>query len=294
MSKILVLGKGGQLSNALQKLLGDTALVAGPDEASFLEPDVVQRLSRFADGQTISAVINAAAYTQVDKSEGEGLGECFRINATAVAEIAEWVSSLGIPFVHFSTDYVFNGEGDKPWTEEDTPDPQGAYGKSKLLSEVLVSNTGGRHLIFRTSWLYDESGKNFFTTMRRLMGEREELKVVADQIGAPTYVPHLARYAVSALIKATQDDGFPSGTYHVCSGGHTSWHGFATAIFEHERAKNPALRCQRVLPIPSSEYPLPAKRPLNSRLDCTLAERTFGLAMPGWRDGLEECFKALG
>lgn len=292
MSKILILGKGGQLSNALVALLGERALVAGIEEADFMDAGFTGKLEAFVGSQPITAVINAAAYTQVDLSEGEGLGACFRINATAVAELSQWVQMRGFPVVHFSSDYVFNGSGDKPWNEQDEPDPLNAYGKSKILGEVLLSQYSGPYLIFRTSWLYDASGKNFFTTIRRLLSEKPELNIVADQIGAPTYVPHLAASVLVALSKALSANEFPSGTYHMCSGGETSWYGFASAIFEHEKAQNPQLTCQKISPIPSSAYPLPAKRPLNSRLDCSRVKNTFGIAMPNWSEGLRDCFKA--
>jgi dTDP-4-dehydrorhamnose reductase len=292
MSKILVLGKGGQLSNALLALLGNRAIVAGPEEADFMEAGFTDKLEAFVGNQPITAVINAAAYTQVDLSETNGLEASFRINATAVAELAQWVKTRGFPIVHFSSDYVFNGSGEKPWNEQDQPDPLNAYGKSKILGEVLLSQYSGPYLIFRTSWLYDASGKNFFSTIRRLLGEKPELNVVADQIGAPTYVPHLAAAVLAVLDKALSANEFPSGTYHMCSSGETSWYGFANAIFEHEKAKKPELTCQKISPIPSSAYPLPAKRPLNSRLDCSRVKNTFGIAMPDWSEGLKDCFKA--
>jgi dTDP-4-dehydrorhamnose reductase len=150
---------------------------------------------------------------------------------------------------------------------------------------------GGRYLIFRTSWVYDAAGKNFFNTILRLSSEREELKIIADQHGAPTYAPHLARAVLAALDAAMHREHFPSGVYHLCGGGETTWHGFATAIVAAARNKGFALKVRAILPIPASDYPLPAPRPYNSRLDCAKALSMFGVALPGWQAGLAECME---
>ncbi len=294
MSKgsLLILGKGGQLSNALCALLGDQARVIGPDEANFLDENFIGTLDSLIGTHSFKAVINTAAYTNVDLSETTGETDAFRINATAVAELAGWCRERKLPLVHFSSDYVFNGSGSNRWNERDQPEPLNSYGRSKLLGEVLASDHSGHYLIFRTSWLYDATGKNFFTTMRRLLGSKEELNVVADQMGAPTYVPHLAKAVMECVNKALAAPEFPDGTYHLCSGGETSWHGFASAIWAHERAHNPDLACKTLSPIPTTSYPLPAPRPLNSRLDCSRARDVFGVVMPTWEDGLKDCFAA--
>lgn len=293
MGNILVLGKGGQVANALETLLGERALVAGPDEADFLDGDFIRKLELWVGERPVTAVINAAAYTQVDKAEGDDRELCFRINAGAVGELAAWCRQYKLPLVHYSTDYVFDGSGNRPRREDEPTGPLNAYGDSKLAGEKALAEAGGNHLLLRTSWLYDSEGKNFFNTMLRLMREKDSLNVVSDQIGAPTYAPHIARATLDALERALASPEFPTGTYHVCSGGETSWHGFAQAIYKRLKTIEPKLRCRKVNPIPSSAYPLPARRPLNSRLDCSRAQKTFGITMPMWEEGLAECFAAI-
>lgn len=291
---ILILGKDGQLGRALASQLGPEALAAGRAEIDLASDDLISMLDRFVAGKKIRAVMNAAAYTQVDKAEGEGMGEAFRVNGAAVGELAGWCKAKNIPLAHYSTDYVFDGSGDKARKEEDTVSPLNAYGASKLAGERLLRESGADYCIFRTSWVYDASGKNFFNTMLRLFGEKDSLKVVADQVGAPTYAPHLANASIQALTKALSLPEFPSGLYHLAGGGETTWHGFAQAIFALARSHDSgqkSLRCTRIDPIKTSEYPLPARRPLNSRLDCSKAKRILGVAMPDWQAGLTECFK---
>jgi len=293
MSSILVLGKGGQVANAFETLLGSRALVAGADEADFLSKDFIERLENWVGKQPLFAVINAAAYTQVDKAEGEDRAKSFRINAEAVGELAAWCKKRSLPLVHYSTDYVFDGSGSAPRREDEPTGPLNAYGDSKLAGEKALTEHGGDYLLFRTSWLYDSEGKNFFNTMRRLMREKDTLSVVSDQIGAPTYAPHLAKATLFALESAAAMPQFSTGTYHLCASGETSWHGFAQAIFERLKSVEPAIVCQKILPVPSSAYPLPARRPLNSRLDCTRAQNVLGVALPSWKKGLEECFSEI-
>jgi len=282
--KVLILGKDGQMGRALTALLGDQALAAGRSDVDFLRHDFISDMERFTGGQTITSVINASAYTQVDKAEGDGRDEAFRINATAVGKLALWCSSQKLPLVHYSTDYVFDGSGDQPRRETDKPHPLNAYGQSKLLGEEAVAQAGGAYVIVRTSWVYDAMSKNFFTTIRRLLAGKPALNVVSDQVGAPTYAAHLAQ-ATLPMIAA------PSGAYHLCNGGQTSWYGFAQAIFEEEKKRGATLACQSIQPIPTSQYPLPAPRPLNSRLDCSKAA-ALGVALPSWEDGLKDCFAA--
>ncbi len=290
MSKILIMGKGGQLAKALHRQLGDKALVIGADDADFLDPDFIEKLTALVGATPISAVINAAAYTQVDLTETTGKQEALRINGTTVGELAAWCKSRALPMVHYSSDYVFDGSGDQPWRESDRPNPLNEYGRTKLEGERLLQAERGDFLLFRTSWLYDAWGKNFFNTIRRLIRQREEINVVSDQTGAPTYVPHLATATLKALKHAMSELTFPSGIYHLCSSGETSWYGFANEIFEHERAIG--IPCRRVNPIPTSAYPLPAKRPLNSRLDCSLALEKLGVQIPDWQRGLKDCLAA--
>jgi dTDP-4-dehydrorhamnose reductase len=285
----LILGANGQVGRAFSELLAGRALALTREGANLADPAFISQLDSRAGALAITAVLNAAAYTQVDKAEGEGEKEAFRVNAEAVGELGAWCARRDIPLLHFSTDYVFNGKGDEPWRETDATGPLGAYGESKLRGEEAIRQSGCRHLIFRTSWVYDSEGKNFFNTMLRLFKEKDELKVVSDQVGAPTYAPHLAASALAGLDKALAEAEFPSGIYHLCHGGETSWHGFASRILELARTKDSGIRCRSILPIPSSEYPTPARRPLNSRLDCAKAREVLGLIMPQWQDGLAAC-----
>jgi dTDP-4-dehydrorhamnose reductase len=284
-SKFLILGKSGQVGRALCALLGEKALAPGREQVDLGHSDFIAQLDAFAGNHSISAVINAAAYTQVDLAEGAGREDAFTINEKAVAALAAWCNMHELPLVHYSTDYVFGGNGTVPHRETDTPSPLNIYGKSKLAGERAIAAAGGRYLILRTSWVYDAWGRNFFTTIRRLLRERETLSIVADQIGAPTYAPHLAEATLGILEK-----DFVPGIYHVCNSGETSWYGFAQTIAE--LSPEPKL-CKEIHAIPSNAYPTPAPRPLNSRLDCGLARETFGVTMLDWKTGLSECFAHL-
>lgn len=282
---ILVLGAGGQVGRALVALLGDRCVGLDRSGADLAEPD---RLPDVLDVHAPRAVINAAAYTLVDRAESEARLAA-TINGEAPGVIARWCAGAGVPLVHFSTDYVFPGDGETPWSESDDVAPLNTYGATKLFGERRIAEAGGRWLVFRTSWVYDATGRNFFTTMLRLMAERRELSIVADQHGAPTYAPHLAAAAVSALRTAEAATTFPSGIYHLCNAGETTWHGFACAIRDEARAHGVALDVETIAPITSAEYPVPATRPANSRLDTSKAHQTFGLSLPDWREGLAEC-----
>jgi len=293
-ASFLILGKGGQLGAALARLLGNDAHPLGMEEVNFTDKEFIKNLNLHTQHKNYRAVFNAAAYTLVDKAEGEGKRDAFRINAEAVGELAAWCKQRDLPLIHYSTDYVFNGSGSEPWCESDKPAPLSAYGISKLEGEQALMESGAKHLIFRTSWLYDAHGKNFFNTMLRLFAEKDSLNVVADQIGAPTYALHLASASLKAASAALDMKNFPSGVYHISNAGETSWHGFAQAIFALATAsdsvqKSP-IRCGHIHPIATSEYPLPAKRPLNSRLDNSKLKQIFGLALPAWELGLKECY----
>lgn len=282
---VAVFGAGGQIGSALVEMLGTEAAPLTRAEVDLTDrqaiTDVLERLAP-------SAIINAAAYTAVDKAESEPqLAEA--VNAYAPAAMAEWAARRRVPFVHYSTDYVYRGASEKPWTEDDAPAPLSVYGKSKLAGDQLVAVAGGDHLIFRTSWVYDAHGRNFLNTMLRLGAEREELKVVDDQFGAPSFAPMLAEATLEALDKAREMPSFPSGVYHLCNAGVTSWYLFAEAIFGHARALGLPLTVRRLVPIPASEYPLPAARPSNSRLSLEKLERVFDIHMEDWKDGLEFC-----
>jgi len=284
----LVFGSNGQIGQALGALLDDAVLLSR-DEADFSRPNT---LPAVVEAINPSVIFNAVAYTAVDKAEEEEALATV-INADAPGALAAIAAKRGIPFVHYSTDYVFDGAGDTPRNETAKTFPLSAYGRSKLAGEKAVEAAGGHYLIFRTSWVYDAFGKNFLKTMLRLGAEREQLRVVADQIGAPSYAPHLAAATLQALENAQAQAAFPSGIYHMCNAGEVSWHGFAEAIFEEARKCGMELRVESVEPIPTSAYPTAATRPLNSRLDCSKLRDTLGVTLPDWREGLKDALEIL-
>ncbi|MBM3617280.1 MAG: dTDP-4-dehydrorhamnose reductase [Alphaproteobacteria bacterium] len=288
VQRIAVLGAAGQIGRALVQVLGERALPLPRADADLLDiPALLSKLEMLKP----DAVINAAAYTAVDAAEDD-VERCMAINAQAPAKLAEWCAARGIPFVHFSTDYVYDGSGEKPWRETDAANPLNRYGTSKKLGDEGVQAVGGKHLIFRTSWVYDAVGRNFLTTMLRLGAEKEQLRVVADQFGAPSYAPHLAVAVVSCLEKAMQMDAFPYGVYHMANAGETSWHGFAQAIFASAVAAGAPQRVKDVEPIPSVAYPTRAGRPLNSRLNCSKLHTVFGERLPTWEQGLSDAMES--
>ncbi len=281
--KILLTGCAGQLGRELKRSLASLGELVACDrrQLDLGQPETLRDTVR-AVAPTV--IVNAAAYTAVDKAESEpAMAEA--INATAPAILGEEARRLGALLIHYSTDYVFDGTKLAPYTESDNATPLAAYGRSKRNGELAIAASGARHLILRTSWVYGLHGANFMKTMLRLGRERSELRVVGDQIGAPTWARHLAD--VTALILARDD--VAGGLYHLAAAGETSWHGYAEAIFAEALAaglleKTPLVHC-----ITSADYPLPAPRPGNSRLDCSLFRRDFGLALPDWRTGLTDC-----
>ncbi len=288
--RILLTGPNGQVGWELQRTLGSLGEVVALDSSglNLADPRQVRETVR---GLAPRIIVNPAAYTAVDKAESEP--ELARaVNAVAPALLAEEAHRLDALLVHYSTDYVFNGSGSRPWREDDPCDPLNVYGATKLEGERAIQESGCRHLIFRTSWVYGARGSNFLLTMSRLMRERPELKIVADQMGAPTWCRDLAEATAQILSQlcAPQTrltDPAPWGVYHVANGGETSWHGFAEAIQRLE-GEGPAAHA-RLLPIPSSDYPTPARRPLNSRLDSDKLAGVFGLRLPDWRVALALC-----
>lgn len=287
MQKIAVFGANGQIGSALVELLGNKAVPLTRKDADLSRPETLATILEAIQPQ---AVINAAAYTQVDKAEEER--EAARLaNAESPAVMAAWCARYHVPFVHYSTDYVFEGSGTQAWQENAPKHPLNVYGATKLAGEVAVEAAGGKHLIFRTSWVYDATGKNFMNTMLRLGAERETLRVVADQFGAPSYAPDLARATVACLEKAAAMQAFPSGVYHLVHSGETSWHGFASTIFEKARSAGVELTVRNVEPIPASAYPTPAQRPQNSRLDCSRLKTVFSEILPEWQQGLSQALE---
>ncbi len=284
--RILLAGAGGQLGWELRRTLGALGEVVAMNSAT-LDLGDAEGVRRRVRDLAPSLIVNSAAYTAVDKAEGDA-ARARAVNAVAAGVLAEEAARLGAPLVHYSTDYVFDGSGTAPWREDDGCAPLNVYGATKLEGERLIAASGCAHLIFRTSWVYGLRGSNFLLTMRRLMRERDELGIIADQVGAPTWCRDLAEATAQVLARiAVPGGGFdaaaPWGIYHLCNTGETSWHGFAEAIRALDDAD------VRLLPMPTHDYPTPARRPLNSRLDCGRLERAFGLRLRPWREALELC-----
>lgn len=289
--RILLLGAGGQLGKLLELKLRDeshlTALTRA--ELDLADADAVRRAVREVQPEIL---INAAAYTAVDRAEQEQ-DIAHRVNAIAPGVMAEEIAAQGGWLIHYSTDYVFNGSGTKPWVETDATGPLNVYGQSKLDGENAIAEARGRHVILRTSWVYAAEGKNFLHTMLRLGRERSQLKVVDDQIGAPTTAEALTGATAAVLKTLTSTDVVPeatTGIYHLTCAGETSWCGFARAIFEEFASRQTA---PEVVPIPTEAYPTPARRPHNSRLCCDKFADRFGYRMPEWRSALHDVSAAV-
>lgn len=286
---ILLLGKSGQVGWELQRSLAVLGRVTALDHDStehcgdFANPEGVRETVRALRPDVI---VNAAAHTAVDKAESEP--EIARLlNATTPGVLAEEAARLGAWLVHYSTDYVFDGSGTRPWVETDAPAPLSVYGATKLEGEQRIQQAGCRHLILRTSWVYAARGGNFAKTMLRLGSERERLTVIDDQWGAPTGADLLADVTAHAVrhLQSRPGDG---GLYHCVASGETNWHSYAKYVLEHARQAQPAieLKATEVAPVPTSAFPTPARRPHNSRLDTTRLQTTFGLVLPPWQQGV--------
>lgn len=285
MAEILIFGENGQVSRALKERLKDRAVTAGLKDADFLKPETV--LATLKTHQP-KIILNASAYTAVDKAESEEVA-AMQINGLTPGLIAEYAKKNDALLIHYSTDYVFNGSGTAPWKETDTVAPLSAYGRTKLLGEQEIAKSGCQHFIFRLCWVYDDAGKNFLNTMLNLGATREALNIVADQIGAPTYAGDIADASIAAL----HTPEAASGIYHFCNSGETSWHGFALAIFEEVKKRGVPLAIKDVKPIPSSDYPTPAKRPLNSRMDTSKFRKAFSVdTIPSWENALQRVIEA--
>lgn len=289
--RILVAGRSGQLAQSLAALgSADFEFVAvGRPEFDLADPvgigAAIGRLGPFA-------VVNAAAYTAVDKAETDEAA-AFAVNSEGAGALAAAAVAHGVPIVHISTDYVFSGNKGSPYEESDLPDPKGAYGRSKLAGERAVAAANPAHVILRTAWVYSPYGNNFLKTMMRLAGDRDVVRVVDDQIGAPTYAPDIAESVcavVAKIAQAPEDEGW-RGVFHMTASGETSWAGFAEAIFDACRGAGlPAARVER---ISTAEYPTPAKRPADSRLRTGRFSRQFAHDLPDWRAGIGPCVEAL-
>ncbi len=293
--KILLLGKNGQVGWELQRSLSILGEVVACDfdspadlRADFSDPESLVALIRRVRPD---AIVNAAAHTAVDKAESEP-DLARRINALAPGVIAREAATLGASLVHYSTDYVFDGSGDQPRAEGAATSPLNVYGHTKLEGEELIRTSGCQHLILRTSWVYAARGGNFARTMLRLAAERDELKVIADQVGAPTGADLLADVSATALRQLVQQPAL-SGTYHCAAAGETHWHGYAQFVIEWARlhggkhGHSIKVAPDRVLPTLTQDYPTPARRPLNSRLDTAKLRSSFCLTLPQWQVGVQ-------
>lgn len=287
--RILLIGKNGQVGFELRRslaLLGKVHALAAID-CDLSDESVTRRVVRQHQPQLI---VNAAAYTAVDRAESEA-DLAFSINAHAPRVLAEEAERLGAMLVHYSTDYVFDGSKQSFYTEADQPNPQSVYGATKLSGELAVQSGCPRHLILRTSWVVGVHGGNFAKTMLRMAGERDSLSVVADQFGAPTSAALLADMTAHLVRQAFNErvPSFPYGLYHAVAGDATSWHQYALYLIEKARMAGKPIRVARdaIRPITTAEYPTPAKRPSNSRLDTAKLRGTFGLNLPPWQDGLD-------
>jgi dTDP-4-dehydrorhamnose reductase len=289
--KILLLGKNGQVGWELQRSLAPLGQVLALDRHStdfcgdLSHPE---RLAQAVHDWRPDVIVNAAAHTAVDKAESEpDVARC--LNATAPAALAQAAAAIGTWLVHYSTDYVFNGQGDQAWQEGDATGPLSVYGQTKLEGEQAIVASGCNHLIFRTSWVYAARGGNFAKTMLRLAGERERLTVIDDQHGAPTGADLIADVTAHALVLAMIDPAAGlSGIYHLVAAGETSWHGYASHVIAQARQIQPvlALKVTDIAPVPTSAFPTPAKRPLNSRLSTHKLQQAFGMVLPPWQQGV--------
>jgi dTDP-4-dehydrorhamnose reductase len=287
MHTILLTGVNGQVGHELKRSLQGLGTIHAPtrEGLDLANPDALRDAVRSLKP---TLIVNPAAYTAVDKAESEP-ELAMAINATAPAVLAEEAKRLGVPLIHYSTDYVYSGEGTTPWQEDAPVAPPNVYGASKLAGEDAIRASGCQHLILRTSWVYGARGKNFLLTMLKLGRERDALNIVADQIGAPTWCRTIAD--LSAHIVASRPDWTGvSGTYHLANHGETSWHGFAEAIFALAAARGEKVPAT-LGAIATEAYPTPAKRPKNSRLSLDKLRDTFGLMPPSWQDALNMCFE---
>lgn len=293
--RFLVTGVSGQIGGALSHRLRElgSVIAAGRGMLDLSQPSA---LPAQLDALNPDVIVNPAAYTAVDRAEDER-ELAFVVNAESPGVMAAWAAARGIPFIHLSTDYVFDGSGENAWREDDPVGPLGAYGASKLAGEENIRAAAGPHLIVRTSWIYAARGTNFLRTIVRLAREKTELRVVADQIGAPTSAAlvsdMLAAIVGKNLTNLPAAFAAAGGILHVAASGHTNWHGFASAIIEGLRRRGVILAVQQIIPIATKDYPTRAARPLNSRLDLTRLHRTFQLTPTAWNGLLDQELDAL-
>jgi len=283
---ILLIGRNGQVSWELLRTLAPLGKVTALDypDVDLTDSDGLRKLVREIKPQI---VVNAAAYTAVDKAE-EDEARCLAINATGAGVLAEEAAKLGAAIVHYSTDYVYNGTGERPWVETDAVEPLNAYGRTKLAGDEAIAAANPRHLIFRVSWVYGARGSNFLLTMLRLARQKEALTVVDDQVGAPTWSRQIAEATALAIARWNGQ----SGVYHLPQAGFTSWYGFAKAIFELDPKKAEQI-LREVSPVSSDAYPSKAHRPTNSRMSGEKLAADFGIRLPHWEDSLRQVIETL-
>lgn len=284
--KILITGGSGQVGFELRRSLALFGQILAPSRQQLDLADQ-KAVSDYLQTHRPGLIVNAAAYTAVDKAETEpGLAE--RLNAELPAQLAAHACEHGIQLVHYSSDYVYPGTGSLPFSEEADTSPLNVYGRTKLAGDEAVIAAGCRHLIFRTSWVYSARGRNFMKTMLRLGRDRDGLDVVADQAGAPTPARLIAEVTAHAIARGNVAADMPSGIYHLATRGEVSWHGFAQAIFRlaNEQGEALRIRVENIRPVPTREYPTPAVRPLNSRLNLARLEAALGIELPDWSSQL--------
>lgn len=295
--KLLLFGANGQLGHELRRSLAPlgevvcstrSGLLADGSACESADFDVPESLSALVERIAPDVVVNAAAHTAVDKAESD-IAAAYRANAEAPGAIAQACARRGARMVHYSTDYVFDGRGSRPYREDDPVSPLGVYGASKLAGEQAIRESGVRHTIFRTAWVYADHGRNFLLTMLRLARERDELRVVADQVGTPTPAALIAD--VTARVVGRPFAG--SRLWHLTASGATTWHGFAQAIVQQAAERGLIPRAPTVVPIATSDFPTPARRPAYSCLDTSSLVRDTGVALPDWQEGLSEVLARL-
>lgn len=295
--RILLFGANGQVGHELRRSLAHLGDLVATTRSGALEDGAACERADFDAPETLPAliarvapdiVVNAAAYTAVDKAESDR-DAAFRANAEAPSRIAEACAARGALLVHYSTDYVFDGSGTRPYREDDATAPLGVYGESKRAGEEAIRVSGARHMIFRTAWVFAAHGRNFLRTMLRLAAERDELRVVADQRGTPTSAALIAEFTALALARGAR----ASGLWHLTASGETTWHGFAEAIVEGAHARGLIARRPAIVPIATHDYPTPARRPAYSRLDTSSLGRDFDWMPPDWRNGMNDALDTL-
>ncbi|MBX9268117.1 dTDP-4-dehydrorhamnose reductase [Chromobacterium violaceum] len=295
MPRILITGKDGQVGHELLRALAPLGELIATDRRELDLTWDDARIEQALDQHGPDIIVNPAAYTAVDKAESDE-ATAHAVNACAVGVIARWTARHGALLVHYSTDYVFSGDGERPWREDDATGPQSVYGRSKLAGEEAIRHAAPRHLILRTSWVFGAHGANFLKTMLKLGQERDALKVVNDQIGAPASAAMIADVSAELIRRyLAAPSGFAFGTYHLAPRGETSWHGYASYLLQRAASYGLPLKIDpaNIQGIPSSDYPLPAKRPANSRLSCDKLKSAFGIELPEWRSGVDQVLAQL-